>query len=64
MKKLCESANFVGVMMVVAIAASIAVAGCGNDDSEPPKDPSYYKGPMAPKNTTPGGPQTEAGTGT
>lgn len=36
--------------MLVGIAVS--ALGCGDSDSEPPNDPSYYKGPMEGKGKT------------
>ena len=46
----------VGLFTISAIVSCFASAGCSSD-SGPPNDPAYYKGPMKPKNATPGGAQ-------
>lgn len=48
-------------ILALALSASLlaGVAGCGNDDSKPPDDKSYYTGPMKPKNAV-AGPKTDS----
>lgn len=60
MKNKVFRVSLTGMFMLVVSSMALVVIGCGNDES-PPDDPSYYKGPMAPKSGA-AGPQTDTGT--
>lgn len=60
MKNKVFRACLTGVFALIASSMALVLVGCGNDEA-PPDDPSYYKGPMAPKSGA-AGPQTDTGT--
>lgn len=41
-------------IVAIAVPLVLALSGCGNDDSKPPSDPSYYTGPMKGKDAQAG----------
>jgi hypothetical protein len=49
--------------MALMLPLLACIAGCGSSDSEPPNDPSYYKGEMKGKGAAGAGPAAD-GAGT